>query len=318
MPVFARMKRVTDPLDDRVKDRIIGVDRREPVYVSSGSEHSAGSGGAGHDDDSSSSPCLSELLDCFLHRGGGSEEDAGDDGFQVNDREHDSDLECDCDCESDRTDAINSILISVFRNQNVDRFRNLLQANVLKAMEVFRSTRSNKQILHRNVMLFLQKIGYNAAICKTKWENCGGLTSGNYEFIDVLRSDSVSGTRYYIDLNFAGEFDIARETEHFRRLTNHLPAVFVGKSEDLKQIVKLLSDAAKRSLRSRGLLLPPWRKNRFMQNKWFGPYRRTVNYTPTNVSFPAKSTETAAVKCSLIGFNAVSNAPLVPAATRTR
>ncbi|KAL8266397.1 hypothetical protein R6Q59_003741 [Mikania micrantha] len=87
-------------------------------------------------------------------------------------------------------------------------------------MEVFQSTRSNKQIFHRNVMLFLQNLGYNAAICKTKWESSGGLTSGNYEFIDVVRSDS--GTRYFIDGNFSGEFDIARETKHFRRIRQHL------------------------------------------------------------------------------------------------
>ncbi|KAI3829865.1 hypothetical protein L1987_03995 [Smallanthus sonchifolius] len=312
MPIFARMKRVTDPLDDRVKDRIVGRDRQEPAYVSSGSEHSAR-------DDSLSSLCLSELLDCFLQHGGGEEEEgegcnanADDDGSQMNGKEVDSDSECD----SERTDAVIQILISTFRNQNVDRFRNLLLANVLKGIEIFQSVRSNRQILHRNVMLFLQNIGYNAAICKTKWESCGGLTSGNYEFIDVVRSDS--GTRYYIDVNFAGEFDIARETEQFRRISQHLQTVFVGKSEDLKQIVKLLSDATRRSLKSRGLLLPPWRKNRFMQNKWFGPYRRTVNYTPTIVSSqPATPTPTA-VKCRLIGFNAVSNAPLLPAATRTR
>ncbi|KAD6795506.1 hypothetical protein E3N88_06402 [Mikania micrantha] len=114
-------------------------------------------------------------------------------------------------------------------------------------MEVFQSTRSNKQIFHRNVMSFLQNLGYNAAICKTKWESSGGLTSGNYEFIDVVRSDS--GTRYFIDGNFSGEFDIARETKHFRRIRQHLPAVYVGKSEDLKQIVKLLSDATRLSLK---------------------------------------------------------------------
>ncbi|KAK1428510.1 hypothetical protein QVD17_17345 [Tagetes erecta] len=183
-------------------------------------------------------------------------------------------------------------------NQNVDRFRNVLLTNVLKAIEVFQAPKPNKQILNRNVMLFLQQIGYNAAVCKTKWESCGGLTSGNYEFIDVIRSNSGcnSGTRYFIDVNFVGEFDIARETEHFRRLLRHIPTVFVGKNEDLKQIVKLLTDATKRSLKTRGLLLPPWRKNRFMQKKWFGTYRRTVNYTPESLTTVKAATSTT-VKC---------------------
>ncbi|XP_023752304.1 uncharacterized protein LOC111900654 [Lactuca sativa] len=324
MAFFSRTKRVTDPLDDRVKDRIVGRDRLEPVYVSSGSEHSAGSGG--YHDDSSPSPCLSNLLPCFLHReeeeeggggGGCCNDKADDEGCQLNDKEVDSDS--DSDCESDRTDKIIEIMRSMWRNQNVDRFRVVLMAHVMKGMEIFQALRPNQQILHRNMMLFLQNIGYNAAICKTKWESCGGLTAGNYEFIDVVRSDS--GARYYIDLNFAGEFEIARETNQFRRLSHHLPTVFVGKSEDLKQIVKLMSDAAKRSLKTRGLFLPPWRKNRFMQNKWFGPYRRTINYTPMNISsasaVPTISTASP-VKCRSIGFNAVSNASLVPAATRTR
>ncbi|KVI03778.1 uncharacterized protein LOC112512218 [Cynara cardunculus var. scolymus] len=321
MAVFARTKRVSDRLDDRVKDSIVGRHRREPVYVSSGSEHSA-TGSGGRNEDSSSSPHLSNLLHCFLEQSEGEEggggggvgcnSDADDDG-----KEYDSDS--DLDCESDRTDAIVEIVVSMLRKQNVDRFRSVLLANVLKGMEIFHSLRPNKQILHRNLMLFLQNVGYNAAICKTKWEGCGGLTAGNYEFIDVVRSDS--GVRYYIDLNFAGEFEIARQTNHFDRLLQILPTVFVAKSEDLKQMVKLMSDAARRSLKSRGLLLPPWRKNRFMQNKWFGPYRRTVSYTPTNMSsasaVPANSTPST-VKCRSVGFNAVSNTPLFPAATRTR
>ncbi|KAL4587918.1 hypothetical protein LXL04_000795 [Taraxacum kok-saghyz] len=321
MAFFARTKRVTDPLDDRVKDRIVGRDRREPVYISSGSEHSAGSGG--YEDDSSASPCLSNLLPCFLHRGGGEEEgggggcndDADDDSCRLNGTQIDSDS--DLGGESDRTDAIIEIICSMLKNQNADTFRAELLGHVLKGMEIFHSLRPSKQILHRNMMLFLQNIGYNAAICKTKWEGCDGVTAGSYEFIDVVRSDS--GARYYIDLNFAGEFEIARQTNHFRRLSQHLPTVFVGKSEDLKQIVKLMSNATKRSLKTRGLSLPPWRKNRFMQNKWFCTYRRTVNYTPTTITSvfvtPAVSTFSP-VKCISIGFNAVGNAPLIPAATR--
>lgn len=299
MPIFTRTKRVTDPLDERVRNQIVGCVHQQPAFVSSGSEHSAGC--SEHDDE--------DLLDCFLHEEYNDREtDRDNSHINVNvDNEIDSDLECD----SDRTDTTIEKLSSIFMNQNVDRFRNVLLTNVLKAIEVFQSQKPNKQILNRNVMLFLQQIGYNAAVCKTKWESNGGLTSGNYEFIDVIRSDS--GTRYFIDVNFAGEFDIARETEHFRRLLRHIPAVFVGKNEDLKQIVKLLTDATKRSLKTRGLLLPPWRKNRFMQNKWFGTYRRTVNYTPAGLT-TAKSTT---VKCRSVGFNAV-NGPFVLAATRTR
>ncbi|KAL0436697.1 UNVERIFIED_CONTAM: hypothetical protein Sradi_0377600 [Sesamum radiatum] len=116
-------------------------------------------------------------------------------------------------------------------------------------------------MMRRNVMAYLRNCGYNAAVCKTKWESSGGLAAGNYEFIDVLRKEY--STRYFVDLDFASEFEIARPTNSYERLLQHVPRVFIGTSEDLKQILKLVSDSARRSLKSRGLHLPPWRKNRF-------------------------------------------------------
>ncbi|KAL7589987.1 hypothetical protein Lser_V15G38915 [Lactuca serriola] len=307
-----RSKRVTDPLDERVKDRIVGRDRvPDMVYSSSGSEHS-GTGSEIGDGESSSDHSLSYLLHCF-------DEDGNEDAINGDELDEihlqDNDLDSDSDSNSDRMEAKCIEIISTLQSLNADKFRNVLFANVVKAMDVFRSLRASTQILNRNMIYFLQKLGYNAAICKTKWESCGGLTAGNYEFIDVVRSDS--GIRYFIDLNFAGEFEIARPTNQFQRFSKKLPIVFVGKSADLKMIVKLMSDEIRRSLKSRGLLLPPWRKNRFMQNKWFGPYRRTLNCTAANVAIPVTHTKPA-VKCSLIGFNVVDSAPLFSAATRTR
>ncbi|KAG6585946.1 hypothetical protein SDJN03_18679, partial [Cucurbita argyrosperma subsp. sororia] len=87
--------------------------------------------------------------------------------------------------------------------------------------------------------------GHNAAICKTKWSSSGSLTSGNYEFIDVVRSGRWKG------------------------------AVICRFS--------------------------PWRKNRYVQNKWFGPYRRTMNPIPEKSS----ATETAAAAFRCVGFNDV-------------
>ncbi|KAF5810328.1 hypothetical protein HanPI659440_Chr04g0163291 [Helianthus annuus] len=308
-----RVKRVTDPLDDRVKNRIVA------AYHSSGSEHSGTASHISDDDDDSSHSVhsLSYLLRCF------DEENDDDDAINTDEqdvkpRAHESDSDF-SDSDSDQGEEKLEEINSTMRNLNVDRFRNVLFSNVLEAMAVFRCLKPNTQILNRNVMMFLQKLGYNAAICKTKWRSCGGLTAGNYEFIDVVQSGS--GVRYFIDVNFAGEFQIARQTNQFRRFLQNLPVVFVGKSADLKVIVKLMSDEIRRSMKCRGLLLPPWRKNRFMQNKWFGPYRRTVNYIPANIAscltVPVNQM-TANVKCSMIGFSVVDSAPLLNAATRTR
>nr|GEX74822.1 hypothetical protein [Tanacetum cinerariifolium] len=301
-----RSKRVTDPLTEQAKDRIVGRDKMEIVYTSSGSEHSDQIDDSSSFFSSSSCQSLSYLIHCFNEFDGDQEDQLED--VITNDQDSDS-------SDSERIEAKVDEIVATLGNVNVDRFRNVLYANVTKAMQYFRCVEHNlnTQVLNRNVMLYLQKTGYNAAICKTKWPSCGGLAAGNYEFIDVVRSD----TRYFIDLNFSGEFEIARETNEFHRLFTKLPNVFVGKSVELKVIVKLMSDEIKRSLKTKGLVLPPWRKNRFMQNKWFGPYRRTTNYSSSGFSVLGNGMASN-VTCSMIGFSVVDNAPLLHAATRTR
>ncbi|KAL2486308.1 Protein of unknown function (DUF506) [Abeliophyllum distichum] len=184
---------------------------------------------------------------------------------------------------------------------------------------MFSGVKPNRQILRRNVMAFLREKGFNAAICKTKWESSGGLTAGNYEFIDVVLSDS---KRYFIDLDFASEFVIARPSNLYQHLLQYLPRVYVGKSEHLKQILKVTSDAAKRSLKSKGLYLPPWRKHRFMQNKWLSPYRRTANLFPATFSSdPGAFIHVCAVKFRTVGFDVTIHGGerwFLPATARTR
>ncbi|KAF7119760.1 hypothetical protein RHSIM_Rhsim13G0051000 [Rhododendron simsii] len=304
MAGFARAKRVTDPLNDRVKALIVGQAGREPVYASSGSEH----GGEEY------SPCLSELIHGFLEddAGGGGGGRGGESPDCESDSERDPSM-------CDQTDVIGD-LVNVSITMNADSFRNSLSAHVSNAATAFKfsSVKPSRSVLRRAVMASLRELGYNAAICKTKWERSGGLTAGNYEFIDVVvQPDPATSQshRYFIDLDFVAEFEIARPTDRYERLLEKLPGVFIGRGEELKEIVKVMSDAAKRSLKSRGLSLPPWRKNRFMQNKWFGPYRRTVNAIPANS--PSVLTGFA-VKCRSVGFDAVNGRLFFPATTRTR
>ncbi|KAL0417987.1 UNVERIFIED_CONTAM: hypothetical protein Sradi_1212200 [Sesamum radiatum] len=296
-----RMKRVTDPLDDKAKARIVGRDRIGLGYVSSGSEYSAQA------DDDVASPSLSEL---FF-------------GFNVHDAGDESPESGGSDCQRDRSmcemnEYASVDLIKPILEDQRDAFKRMLAAHVWKAVQVFSGLRSNKQMMRRNVMAYLRNCGYNAAICKTKWESSGGLTAGNYEFIDVLRKEY--STRYFVDLDFASEFEIARPTISYERLLQYVPRVFVGTSEDLKQILKLVSDSARRSLKSGGLHLPPWRKHRFMQNKWLGPHRRTVNLFPASFSSPSTAKQGYGVKCRAVGFDASVNGGqlLFPATARTR
>uniref|UniRef100_A0A6N2MCS1 Uncharacterized protein n=1 Tax=Salix viminalis TaxID=40686 RepID=A0A6N2MCS1_SALVM len=230
MSGFARAKRVTDPLDDKAKARLIGCQLR---CSSSGSEHSAD-----HDD----SPCLSGLVHGFL------EEEEYSDFAHESTNGHGSDSER-VDLVIDCTDFVEDTI----RSSSNDSYRNLLFFHVSKAMEGFSCLRNQRPVLRRKVMSSLRELGHNAAICKTKWESSGGgLTAGSYEFIDVvlqLKSPSLQ-SRYVVDLDFASQFEIARPTSQYLKLLHHLPRVFVGKSEDLKTIVKSISDAARRSLKS--------------------------------------------------------------------
>ncbi|XP_059289984.1 uncharacterized protein LOC132043522 [Lycium ferocissimum] len=298
MSGFSRMKRVTDPLDDSMKARIIGCTdekHREIGYFSSGSEHSA------HADDDVASPSLSDLVFGYT-----------DNNDQDETPKNDSDSEPDVSiCEE---------MPSLVFCSDIDLFRNVIVSSVAKALDMFSCIKSNKSMLQRNVMAYLRNFGYNAAICKTKWESSGGLAAGNYEFIDIVKSDSTNRiiTRYFVDLDFRAEFEIARPTCQYEGLLQSLPSIFVGKSEELKLILRVMSDASRRSLKNRGLTFPPWRKNRFMQNKWFGSYKRTTNIMPSVWLTPSK--EMNSVKCRTVGFNAtaVNDCVLFPAITRTR
>ena len=155
-------------------------------------------------------------------------------------------------------------------------------------------------------MASLRDSGYNAGICKTRWESSGRVVGGKYEFVDAVRKSGKGesqGLRYLIEVDFAAEFEIARPTARYSRVVEVLPRIFVGPPEDLKRVVRIVSEEMKRSLRSRDLHLPPWRKSHYMQAKWLGPYRRTVGQVQAKVSASFEG-EMIAARCRSVGFHA--------------
>lgn len=84
----------------------------------------------------------------------------------------------------------------------------------------------------------------------------------------------VEEQRLVVDVDFKSEFKIARPTKSYRAVLQSLPAIFVGKPERLQQVVALAAEAARRSMKRRGLLLPPWRKPEYMKAKWLAPHSR--------------------------------------------
>ncbi|CAM6038752.1 unnamed protein product, partial [Sphagnum compactum] len=131
----------------------------------------------------------------------------------------------------------------------------------------------------RAVINHLRAAGYNAAICKSRWDHAGGFPGGDYEYIDVVFETKTGkkSERILIDTDFRTQFEIARPTKQYNALVQGLPAIFVGREDRLQQIVNLMSDAVKASLKKRGMPLPPWRKPEYMRAKWFSSYKRTTN-----------------------------------------
>lgn len=100
---------------------------------------------------------------------------------------------------------------------------------------------------------------------------------GDYEYVDVLVEAEKGGgspRRIIVDVDFRSQFELARPTATYARLSGALPPVFVGAEEKLRRIIPLLCAAALESLRERGLHVPPWRRTAYVQSKWLSRCRK--------------------------------------------
>ncbi|CAA7404756.1 unnamed protein product [Spirodela intermedia] len=195
--------------------------------------------------------------------------------------------------------------------------RRNLTADAIAAANRFAGLRQDRAAFQRPVMMFLREMGYDAGLCNTAAceSGCAG-----YTYIDVLASTTAPPAiqkRYIVDVNFAEEFAIARPTEEYERLLRELPPVFVGTALELRRLLEILADAARRSLRSREMYLPPWRRSRYILAKWLDPHRRSVGTSSPSSRLVAAPFVRGDVKRRLVGFDAAASAVL-PAAARTR
>ncbi|KAG6395168.1 hypothetical protein SASPL_145807 [Salvia splendens] len=147
--------------------------------------------------------------------------------------------------------------------------RNLL-ADASKIVEKNNKTSKRKDDLRKIVTDGLISLGYNASLCKSKWDKSPSIPAGEYEYIDVV----VEGERVIIDVDFRSEFEIARSTSSYKAILQSLPYIFVGKTDRLIQIVAIASEAARQSLKKKGMHIPPWRKADYMKSKWLSPHLR--------------------------------------------
>ncbi|KAI4304026.1 hypothetical protein MLD38_039591 [Melastoma candidum] len=165
--------------------------------------------------------------------------------------------------------------------------RNLL-ADTAKILEKNKGQK-RKEDLRKIIVETLSSNGYDSSMCKSKWDKTPTFPAGEYEYIDVM----IGGERLMIDIDFRSEFEIARSTSTYKAVLQSLPFVFVGKADRLGQIVAIVSEAARQSLKKKGMHFPPWRKAEYMKAKWLSPYARTTQSSKTDAIEPDAVAEVA-------------------------
>ncbi|KAI3756787.1 hypothetical protein L1987_56610 [Smallanthus sonchifolius] len=148
--------------------------------------------------------------------------------------------------------------------------RNLL-ADTSKIVEKNKNCK-RKDELRKLVAEELLLLGYDASICKSHWLKSSTYPAGEYEYLDVIFK---GGDRVLIDIDFRSEFEIARPTGNYKTILQSLPYIFVGEADRLQQILSIVTEAAKQSLKKKGMHVPPWRKFDYMSSKWLSAHIRT-------------------------------------------
>ncbi|KAA8524772.1 hypothetical protein F0562_011195 [Nyssa sinensis] len=239
-----RCKRVTAAFDEIARARLC---------ESSGSEHSA----------ADNSEELSELLDSFFET-----DDRVEDEEEKKKREEEkscSESESYC-TELETKEA----LISLTGGGEDGRMKQMICAETELACRSMGS--GSSEGFKRRVMSWLRQRGFDAGLCKSRWEKSTRHPAGEYEYIDII----IAGTRYIVELSPANEFTVARPTNHYTSLLEALSPVLICKEDELKQVLRLICAAMRESLKKRELHVPPWRRNEYMQAKC--PCRSLVGF----------------------------------------
>ncbi|KAL3523813.1 hypothetical protein ACH5RR_016647 [Cinchona calisaya] len=160
--------------------------------------------------------------------------------------------------ERDALSVVKSLLLSISE-------KDLLHVN---------SSSRNASCVRYTLVKLLRLSGYDAGVCAAKWPGSSKFPGGDHEYIDVVNYDAGSTERLIIDIDFCSHFEIARAVESYDRILNSLPVVFVGSLTKLKQLLQVMVEAARSSLKQNSMPFPPWRSLAYLQAKWQSPYQR--------------------------------------------
>ncbi|QHO52585.1 hypothetical protein HN51_021500 [Arachis hypogaea] len=227
----------------------------------------------GSNDFEPSSACLAKMVQSFIE-GNNLEKHSSASGRCGRNRSNCFNRICDdsSDDESDDSNCspgeVSEILKGLSTSASVSE-RNLL-AETAKIVEKNKICKSKDGSCRKIVTEDLINLGYDASICKSRWEKLSSYPAGEYEYIDVM----IGKERLIVDVDFRSEFEIARSTKAYKAILQNLPYIFVGKCERLQRIVAVVSEAAKQSLKKKGMHVPPWRRVEYVRAKWLSPYTR--------------------------------------------
>lgn len=153
--------------------------------------------------------------------------------------------------------------------------------------------------LRRLVAAMLCERGFTTNLCTSRWKTTNEFPGGSHEYIEVIASTTTrkKHVRFLIELELKEQFQIAKAGEEYQKLVSCLPEFYVGKPEYLTAIVRLVCDAAKKSMKEKKMYLAPWRKSSFMQMKWsgFNPTYHHTQASESNMSFSGAPNAVVAV-----------------------
>ncbi|CAH8376201.1 unnamed protein product [Eruca vesicaria subsp. sativa] len=194
---------------------------------------------------------------CSCFTGSGTESSSDDD-----DDDDETDWSDDVKCSSGEACVmLKSLVLS----------RSLYERNLMTDVtKIVETSKRKDQSCLKNLVSTLVSLGYDAAICKSRWEKSSSYPSGEYEYVDVINE----GERLLIDIDFKSNFEIARATKTYKSFLQTIPCIFVGKADRLQRIIMLLAKAAKQSLKKKGLHVPPWRREEYVKSKWLSSFVR--------------------------------------------
>ncbi|KAJ9556673.1 hypothetical protein OSB04_011287 [Centaurea solstitialis] len=164
---------------------------------------------------------------------------------------------------------------------------NVIQRNLLADTSNIVEKNKNckpKDELRKLVAEELLLIGYDASICKSRWEKSSSIRRYvktrsqfrlnpsillQFKLIIVLSMEGFD--RYRLQI---GVRDSSADRK-YKAILQSLPYIFVGEADRLQQILSIISEAAKLSLKKKGMHIPPWRKLEYMRSKWLSAYVRS-------------------------------------------